>query len=288
MRYTHPSECRDGNAGVSVEATALATPVRPEPRRRTYVPSTEENAGGFPRVSSTHVPSTEENAGGFPLEEWSRVRAAAAAEAERTAARADAAQFDGQADEHEAGQEAAAMATELEGAEEDEAEEVAAAAAAAVAAATAAAAKATQPTWKAGERHAIAEIKYHAIPGSRITFVQTDDDGNQTGSVEVTIKERYFHVRWAGAKYRGRRWWSWEAQSELVAQVPEMVGAYCKANKLVVPRSERERVEAAMAEEAEAEAEEAAAAGALAVHGGRRRRGSPRSTSWHCSGGSRP
>eukprot|EP00966_Prymnesium_polylepis_P066821 1551284-Prymnesium_polylepis.1 len=64
MRYTHPSECRDGNAGVSVEATALATPVRQEPRRRsTYVPSTEENAGGFPRVSSTqHVPSTDENA----------------------------------------------------------------------------------------------------------------------------------------------------------------------------------------------------------------------------------
>eukprot|EP00966_Prymnesium_polylepis_P285160 6587244-Prymnesium_polylepis.1 len=129
-----------------------------------------------------------------PLEEWSRVQAAAAAEAERAAARATAAQFDGQAEEHEAGQEAAAMATELEGAEEDEAEEAATAAAAAVAAAAEAAAKATQPNWKPGERHAIAEIKGHANPGNRITFVLMDNDGNQTGSVEVTIKERYFHV----------------------------------------------------------------------------------------------
>ena len=68
-----------------------------------------------------------------PLEKWSHVRAAATAEAERAAARADAAQFDGQAEEHDAGQEAAAMATELEGAEEDEAEEAATAAATEVA-----------------------------------------------------------------------------------------------------------------------------------------------------------
>ena len=69
-----------------------------------------------------------------------------------------------------------AMLTELEGAEKDEAEEAATAAAVALAAAAAAAAKATQPIWKAGERHAIAEIKGHANPGRRITFVQTDDD----------------------------------------------------------------------------------------------------------------
>jgi hypothetical protein len=45
-----------------------------------------------------------------PLEEWAHVRAAAAAEAERAAAHDDAAQFDGQAEEHEAGQEAAVLA----------------------------------------------------------------------------------------------------------------------------------------------------------------------------------
>eukprot|EP00966_Prymnesium_polylepis_P314899 7276372-Prymnesium_polylepis.1 len=73
-----------------------------------------------------------------PLEEWAHVRAAAAAEAERAAAHDDAAQFDGQAEEHEAGQEAADVATEAEGADEEAAEEAAVLAAAQVATAAAA------------------------------------------------------------------------------------------------------------------------------------------------------
>eukprot|EP00966_Prymnesium_polylepis_P200506 4646166-Prymnesium_polylepis.1 len=172
-----------------------------------------------------------------PLEEWAHVRTAAAATAEQAAQRNDAAQFDGQAAQHEAAQEAAEAATELDGADEEEANE----AAMAMTITTATATNPERPTWKAGERHAIAAIMDHANPGSKIPFEVTDDEGKVTGSVEVTIKERYLHVRWAGARYRAKKWWSWEAQSELIAQVPEMVGAYCKAKKLVVPQAERQR-----------------------------------------------
>jgi hypothetical protein len=101
-------------------------------------------------------------------------------------------------------------------------------------------------------RYGIAEIRGHANPGTKIAFEQRDADGKVTGSVEVTITERYYHIRWAGAEYRAKKWWSWEPQSEIIRAVPELVGGYCKAKKLVVPQAERERVEAAMAEEAEA------------------------------------
>ena len=50
---------------------------------------------------------------------------------------------------------------------------------------------------------------------------------------------------------------TWEPQSQLLLDVPELVGAYCKCKKLQVPVAFREQVAAAMAVEEAAATEEA-------------------------------
>ena len=125
------------------------------------------------------------------------------------------------------------------------AEQAAAKAVAATAASQEAAQAAPKPAWKPGERATIAEIKDHANGGATLT----------SGSEQITISERYLHVRWAGSEWRAKKHWTWEPQSRLIADVPELVGAYCRVKKLVVPPAERTRIAAAMLAEA-AEADE--------------------------------
>ena len=74
----------------------------------------------------------------------------------------------------------------------------------------------------------------------------------------MNVSERHFRVRWAGASWRGEQFWTWQPQSELIVDVPEIVGAYCAAKNLVLPPEHRAHVAAAMtAEEAAIEAEAA-------------------------------
>ena len=184
-----------------------------------------------------------------PLEDWAEVQAAAAAAAEAAAAQADEVQFEGQALQQEAAT-AAAERTEAEGAQEEAQEEAAAAAADAAAAAMQRPARGRQAaTWRPGDRYVIDEIMEHANRGATIGF--------ETGAVKIT--ERYYLVRFAGAQWRARRYWTWQPASELLEVVPALVGEYCEANKLQVPAAWRERVAAAMAEEVEVAAAEAEA-----------------------------
>ena len=97
----------------------------------------------------------------------------------------------------------------------------------------------------------IAELMEHTNRGTQLQLAD--------GWVKIT--ERYFRVRWAGAHWRAQKFWTWEPQSELIEDVPELVGEYCRRAKLVVPKE----VELALAEAdacAEDEAGEAAAAAA--------------------------
>lgn len=196
-----------------------------------------------------------------PLETWEHVQAAAESPAERAAAAADAAQFEGQALQEEVGAEAA-EAAQAAGAAEEAQEEAAAAAAAAEAAAAEAALRRrqrVQPSWWApGGRYVVAEIMAHANKGTVIGLAEG----------RVKILERYLQVRWAGEQWRASSFWTWEPQSALIPDIPELIGEYCRRKTLVVPIEVRERVEAAMAEaEAAAAEEEVGGAASTAPHG---------------------
>jgi hypothetical protein len=186
-----------------------------------------------------------------PLESWEHLQDAAESPAERAAARADDLQFEGLAQQHELAAEAA-EAAELAGEDEEAQEEAAAAAAAAEVAAAEAAMgrrrrRRAQPSWDAGGRYAVAELMKHANKGSTVGLA----DG------QTKIQERHFWVRWAGEQWRAEQYWTWEAQSELLPDIPELIGEYCRRKKLVVPVEAREQVAAAL-QQAEAEAEEEA------------------------------
>ena len=72
----------------------------------------------------------------------------------------------------------------------------------------------------------IAELMEHTNRGTQLQLAD--------GWVKIT--ERYFRVRWAGAHWRAQKFWTWEPQSELIEDVPELVGEYCRRAKLVVPK----------------------------------------------------
>ena len=73
------------------------------------------------------------------------------------------------------------------------------------------------------------------------------------------------YVRWAGACWRAREYWTWEPQSELLKDVPELVGDYCRRHHLKAPPA----AELALAEADAAAADEAeAAAAAVPERGG--------------------